>query len=344
MTTTSTLLSVEEFPRASLLPPEWDAGCGTFVRRTGMLSHYEQFNPCRQRYYCLFRDGEMLAGAIVYSLTQNLLTFLGNIHSPVTMNVVGIPASISPPGLWGSLPDAARLLDEIFRREQGLTLVMNLPVPFPRTRAHRSRLLPGMIFANRFRSVAEYKQDLRAPWRRRIKATQKKFSGVRTVRETCSAFTEKHHALYLDVLKRAPEKMETLGFDFFRELPPPIELVSCYRGWDLICWRLILAEQGRLLFLLGGHDYSLNGRYDAYFNNLLGVLEDGMAQGALRIDLGQTAEDPKARLGAQPMSEQMLLHHSSPIWGRLVGLAAPLLAYRKSLPTYHVFKEGRAGS
>lgn len=335
---------VEMFARASMLPPEWDTGCGTFLRRIRMLSHYEQYNPCNQRYYCHFRDGQLVAGCIVYSHTQNLLTFLGNIHSPISMNIVGIPASISPAGAWGALPEAAVLLDEIFRREKGLTLVLNLPVPFPGTRAHRCRLLPGMIFTNRFRSVAEYEQALRAPWRRRIKATQRKFEDVHNVRETCAAFTRKHHDLYLDVLARAPEKMETLDLDFFRELPPPVELVSCYRGRDLICWRLILVEQGRLLFLLGGHDYALNGRYDAYFNNLFGVLEDGITKGVLRIDLGQTAEDPKVRLGAKPMPEQMLLHHTNPIWRRLVGLAAPLLAYRKTMPVYHVFREGRAGS
>jgi len=332
-------LFVEMVERAALLPHGWDDQCGTTLRSRRMLTHFERFNPCRQRYYCLYQRGELAAGAIVYSRTQNLLTFLGNIPSPVLLNVVGIPASLSPAGVWGAPAMAASLLDAVFAREKGLTLVLNLPADFPGTAAHQTRLLPGMVFTNRYVDLEEYEQDLRASWRRRLKAIRQRFTDVETVREDCFAFTRRHHQLYLDVLAKAPEKMETLSFNFFRELPAPLELVSCYRGGELLCWRLILNENDQLRFLLGGHDYRLNGKYDAYFNNLLGVLADGMARGARRIDFGQTAEDAKARLGARPVPEKMLLHHSGPRRHRLVGWAAPLLAYRKSPPTYHVFRK-----
>jgi hypothetical protein len=289
----------------------------------------------------------MAAGAIVYSRKQNLLTFLGNFPSAVTMNVVGIPASISPAGVWGAPDDVALLLGAIFERESGLTLALNLPQSLPEVSsapvAHPVRLLPGMVFTNRYRTYADYEQGLRSPWRRRLKAIRKKFEGVTTEREGCAAFTREHHALYLGVLDQAPEKMETLGFTFFRKLPAPIELVSCYRKGRLLCWRLMLAEDNRLFFLLGGHDYRLNHIYDAYFNNLIGVLADGIDMGVAHIDFGQTAEDPKARLGACPVPEKMLLGHSSPLWNKIIGSAAPLLAYRKDPPTYHVFRK-REGS
>lgn len=332
-------LFVEKVERAALLPLRWDRRCGTTLLSRRMLTHFERFNPCRQRYYCLYRDGELASGAVVYSRTQNLLTFLGNIPSPVSLNVVGIPASLSPAGVWGTPAEAAVLLDALFLREKGLTLALNLPEDFPKTAAHQTHLLPGMVFSNSYVDLDEYQQDLRSTWRRRLKKIRSHFAGVETVREDCFAFTRRHHQLYLDVLARAPEKMETLSFNFFRELPSPLELVSCYRGADLLCWRLILAENDQLRFLLGGHDYRLNEKYDAYFNNLVGVLADGMARGVRRIDFGQTAEDPKARLGAQPVPEKMLLHHSKPRHHRLIGWATPLLAYRKSLPTYHVFRK-----
>ena len=340
---------VESVPRAALLPRGWDVLCGTFLRSKAMLAHYERFNPCRQRYYCLYRKGYLTAGVIVYSRKQNLLTFLGNVPSAVPMNVVGIPASISPTGVWGPPHDAARLLSAVFERERGLSLALNLPESLPSVitspAAHQVRMLPGMVFTNRFRTFGGYEDSLRSPWRRRLKTIRKKFEEVRTEREGAAAFTREHHALYLDVLDRAPEKMETLGFTFFRKLPAPIELVSCYRKGRLLCWRLMLAEDNRLLFLLGGHDYRLNPIYDAYFNNLVGVLADGIEMGVAHIDFGQTAEDPKARLGARPVPEKMLLRHSTPLWNRLLGAAKPLLAYRKAAPVYHVFrKEGAPGA
>lgn len=337
-------LFVESIDRAAQLPRGWDELCGTFMRGKTMLEHYERFNPCHQRYFCLYRKGNLVAGAIVYTRTQNLLTFLGNIPSPVNMNVVGIPVSISPPGLWGDPQEAAILLETILQREKGLTLALNLPASFPELSpagsAHAVRLLPGMVFENRFGDWEGYENSLRAPWRRRLKSIQGKFAGIDVVRQSCAAFSREHHALYLDVLGHAREKMETLSFTFFRKLPPPIVLVSCYRKSRLLCWRLILAENNRLLFLLGGHDYRLNNRYDAYFNNLAGVLNDGIDLGVAHIDFGQTAEDPKSRLGARAVPEKMLLHHSHSLGNRLIGSFAPFLAYRKSPPSYHVFRKG----
>ena len=344
VTEIGTGLFVESIARAAQLPRGWDILCGTFMRSKTMLAHYERFNPCRQRYYCLYRRGYLAAGAIVYTRKQNLLTFLGNLPSGVKMNVVGIPASISPAGVWGAPDDVSLLLGAVFEREVGLTLALNLPGSLPevasRPEAHPVRLLPGMVFTNCYRTYGDYERGLRSAWRRRLKVTRRKFEGVTTERESCAAFTREHHSLYLDVLGRSSEKMETLGFTFFRKLPAPIQLVSCYRKGRLLCWRLLLAEDNRLFFLLGGHSYQLNPVYDAYFNNLIGVLEDGIEMGVAHIDFGQTAEDPKARLGADTVPEKMLLIHSNPLFNNMLGAVAPLLAYRKTHPAYNVFRKG----
>ena len=335
-------LFVESVARAAMLPRGWDVLCGTFMRSKTMLAHYERFNPCRQRYYCLYRKGYLTAGAIVYSRKQNLLTLLGNIPSVVPMNVVGIPASISPAGVWGAPHEVVRLLAAVFEREAGLSLALNLPEALPSVTAsptaHEVRLFPGMVLTNQYRTFGDYENNLRSPWRRRLKTTMQKFDEVRTERDGAVAFTREHHALYLDALARAPEKMETLGFTFFRKLPAPIELVSCYRRGRLLCWRLMLAENNRLFLLLGGHDHQLNSIYDVYFNNLVGVLTDGIEMGVAHIDFGQTAGDTKARLGARPVPEKMLLRHPHPLWNRLLGSARPMLAYRGAAPAYHVFR------
>ena len=98
-------------------------------------------------------------------------------------------------------------------------------------------------------------------------------------------------------------------------------------------------EGRRATFVLGGHDYRLNDRYHAYFNNLFGLLEDAFEAGVKEIDLGQTAEDPKGRLGAEPVETRMLLHHGRGWLDRCVRFASPLLAYRDPCPDFRVFRQ-----
>jgi hypothetical protein len=239
----------------------------------------------------------------------------------------------------GGVAAGQRLLRQIFSVEQGFTLALNLSPYHLVDQAVSLRLLPDMIFHNRFTDLAVYRQLLRSPWRRRLDRTRERFKGVQVTRSGCSDFTEEHYGLYLQVMERATERLEILGLGFFQGLPRPLELVSCRQEGRLLCWRLMLLEDRRLSFVLGGHDYQLNKLHDSYFNSLLGVLADGMAAGIDEIELGQTAEDPKARLGAQPVEKCMLLAHSNLLIHQLMKLASPWIAYRHRPAVYSVFKK-----
>lgn len=332
--------AVRAFARAADLPAAWDGLCPSLLQRRRLLAHYEAANPCGQRYYCLCEDDRPVAGAVVYTIVQNLFTFLRNLPSPVALNVVGLPASISPPGLVGEAAAACELLESVFAAEPGLSLALNLGPEHRVERAVPLRLLPDLVLSNRFDCFAAYVAALRAPWRRRVRLAQERFRGVETTRTGCDAFTAEHHRQYLAVLGHARERLETLGLAFFQGLPPPLELVSCRHEGRLLCWRIMLREGRRLTFVLGGHDYAANGRHASYFNSLLGILEDGMRDGVETIDLGQTAEDAKLRLGARAVEMRMLLAHRRPAVNGLVRLAAPLIACRVRPRAYRVFRAG----
>jgi len=335
---------IRSWRRAADLPVAWDGLCTSLLQTRRLLRHYEETNPCGQRYHVLWRAGRPAAGAVVYGITQNLLTFLGNLPSPVRMNVVGLPASVPPAGVIGPPEAMGDLLAGVFAAEPGLTVALNLPPEVAVPGAKHVRMLPDMVLRRRFGAPGAYRAALRSPWRRRLDRSAERFAGVVTRRTTCAHFTDRHHRLYLDVLDRAAERLETLSCAFFRGLPPPLELVSCYRGADLLCWRIVLAERGRLTFVLGGHDYERNAANDAYFNNLYGVLVDGFAAGAGEIDLGQTAEDAKARLGAVAAETRMVLHHSRRLLDAPLRLASPLIAYRGRPRAYRVFRREEARS
>jgi len=294
------------------LPEEWDSLADSLLQTRSLLRHYEETNPCRQRYHVLWTEGRPVAGAVVYSITQNLLTFLGNVPSPVHLNVVGLPASVPPGGIVGPPAAAAQLLAEVFAAELGLTVALNLPRGLDVPGTISLRMLPDMILRRSFPDLDAYRNSLRADWRRRMIRSEKRFADVTIHRTSCAAFTSRHHRLYLDVLAHASERLETLSPAFFRGLPPPLELVSCCQGGKLLCWRIVLAERDRLIFVLGA--------------------------GAREIDLGQTAEDAQARLGALPAETCMLLHHPNRLVDLPLRIASPLIAYRGHPRSYRIFR------
>jgi hypothetical protein len=56
------------------------------------------------------------------------------------------------------------------------------------------------------------------------------------------------------------------------------------------------------------------------------------------IDLGQTAEIPKMRLGGKLESRYMEAHHSNKLFNQLLKLAEKTLAYNRKVPMVNVFK------
>lgn len=330
--------------RAAELPEAWDGLCATRLQHRAFLEHCERTNPCGQRYHLLVRDGVPAAGAVSYRFDLDLFTFLPGLRLPVPATVIGLPASLPPAGVVGPCGAVRDLLAALLDTEPGLVLVLNLAPSQVPPGARTLRLLPEMVFGRRFAGLADYASALRSPWRRRMDRIRRRFTGVATVRTGCGAFTRAHHDLYLQVRGRSATGLEILGLDFFRGLPDACELVSHYAAGRLVCWRIVLVEDGRVTFVLGGHDYGLNGRYASYFNNLYGLLDDAFAAGARVVELGQTAEDPKARLGAEPVETRMILRHGRRWLDRLVGLAGPLVAYRGRCPAYRVFRPGEVPS
>ena len=77
------------------LPNEWDLMSNCHFQKKEFFQYTEKYNPCNQRYYLLFNNNQLVAGACVYTLSIDLLTFI-NVRSPVKMQVVGIPATVAP--------------------------------------------------------------------------------------------------------------------------------------------------------------------------------------------------------------------------------------------------------
>jgi hypothetical protein len=330
---------VRKYNATNELPPDWDTLADVYFQQRSFLEHNENYNPCRQRYYIAFLNGEAKSAAVMYTIPIDMLTF-SNIHSPVRMQVIGIPASVSPPGIFGSKPAIDFLISYLLKTEKGLILGLNVSTRTPTGKAIALRMLPTLELSHSFFSREDYLAQLRSSYRRRCLHIADKWKFIDAVQSSCAVFTNRHYDLYLEVLKHSTTKLETLSKKYFETLPGNFSLTTYFQDEEILCWHIICRSEAenRLYFFFGGHDYRFNEKQDAYFNNLLGVLQEGIDERFPVIDFGQTAEIPKMKLGAEIIPKTMFLYHSNPILLFILKMCKGLLEYRKHLPTTHVFR------
>jgi hypothetical protein len=143
-------------------------------------------------------------------------------------------------------------------------------------------------------------------------------------------------------MQRTPSKLEVLSPDFFRNLPTPFTLTSCYLQGKLACWHTTCSDGDTLYFFFGGHDYALLQNHHVYFNNLFSILAQAIEGGYNYIDLGQTAEIAKMKAGGTMMYKEMFFYHRNPLVRLLLKLARPLITYHLPTLQLHPFKTGAA--
>jgi hypothetical protein len=146
------------------------------------------------------------------------------------------------------------------------------------------------------------------------------------------------YSQYLEVLRRSKGKLEILTIGFFQHLPSEFHLAALYHAEVLTGWYITVSFREKLYFFLGGIDYKMNRLYNTYFNILTEIIKDGIEKKAAVIDLGQTAEIPKIRLGGKPDEKLMLGYHSNPWIRQFLKAGRRFLEYSVKVKENHVFK------
>lgn len=332
MTTFSTKISA-----ASELPKEWDLLANCHFQKKEFLRHTEKYNPCKQRYYLLFNNNQLVAGACVYTLAIDLLMFI-NMRSPVKMQVVGIPATVASPGIIGDADVVKKLLQEIFKTEKGLIVGMNISPELNCEPAVSMRTMPTIVMNHNFADWEEWNGSLRSTYRRRMNIIFSGFHGIKTHTSNCFCFDKKLYDLYLQIFKRSKSKLEKLSLEFFKYLPENYRLTTYSLNSRVISWHITLIDEGVLYFFFGGTDYAYNRKYNSYFNNIAGILKEAITQQYKTIDFGQTAEIPKTRLGGKVLELNLFVYHRNFFITKFLFLSRKLLQYNRKIPETHVFK------
>lgn len=318
------------------LNPHWDKLAQCYFQKREFLSLLHTYNFCSQRYYELYMDGRLTAGATVFTHGMNLLTF-SKASLTIKMRVIAISASIATSPLIGNENEFENLCKEIVSRENGWVVALNLPVGFNLHGVVNMRTLPTLILKNPFLSMEHYSQSLRHPYRRRLKSIQSKFEEVRSIASDCASFTPDHYGLYLQIMKRTKTKVETLPFDLFRNLPRGFTLTTHYYERTMLSWHICYADNDTLYFFFGGTDYSKREEYQSYHNNLLSILREAIDNGHASVDFGQTAERAKANLGAEYSERQMFIYHKNRFIRGGLKLFKGLITYNKIPHNANVF-------
>jgi hypothetical protein len=320
------------------LPESWDGAAVHYFQKRAFLAHCETWNPCRQSYHLAMRDGRLEAGAVVYSLRLSLLTF-AKLVLPVSMRIVGVPCSVSQPGLIGHAAVARMLLDNLRSEERRLLLVLNMETPGPiPDEFTAARALPTVVLEPLCRTWEAYLGSMRADYRRRVKRILAGSGRLTIGTASCNTFSTKHHELYRQVWASSDAKLEKLNLDFFRMLPGEFHMITAHLDSRLVGWAIVLETAEGVDFFLGGIDYEDNQEQTVYRRLLVEIVRRGIESGAGRIDLGQTAEVPKMRLGGACQTRHMGFTHGNPFLRFLLNHASGLLEYRRRVPEPHVFR------
>lgn len=329
------------YERAGQLPPEWeDAAAGSDLCRS-TLALLEEVNPCGQR-YLLARSaaaGGAASLAVTYRHRLNLLTFGPRwLRAAVPVRMVGVPCSVAAPGLRTGSPDSAAALLAALRDAPGLTIALNTDEPGLGPDYVSGPTLPACRLAVRWPDFDRYLASLRSAYRRRIRQALARGATLETGRLfPPGRFDGELHRLYLNVHRRSLYPLECLDVRFFRRMDADI---TVFRARGRPAGFVQTRRAGdRLVFLFGGLDHGLTREYDVYWNMMLHIVRTGIESGCREIDLGQTAETTKLRLGCRRVPLYLHATHRRPLVRRLLRLVRRALCYTApSAEEPHVFR------
>ena len=321
----------EIYHHAKELPARWDKVMGErlFLCRE-VLDKLEKLNPCKQQYH-LHREKKL--ALVSYQLKLDLFTFTKKLSLKIPMRIIGIPLSVSGRG-YVAAPEDLEELSLYIQSLQGFHVVLNADEGLGLA---RGSTLPTCKIDLQWNTFDDYVNSMRSHYRYRAKKAMKKFVKVKVeALADRQLFDEEMYHLYEGVYENSKEKLEKLSIHFFREFPAKIFTFKVHG--KVIGFVQLVEKSGELVFLFGGFEHSINQSYDLYMNMLLQIVRYGIERDYRSIDLGQTAEETKLKLGAVQQPRWMYVHHSNKILNKIIGTWIDTFSYKKYGVFHNVFK------
>ena len=330
-----------EFTAATDLPENWDQGLGNNIYLSrSFLRFMEGRSDVEDSRYYMFTDGSGAPDArfMLFTRKKYVITQFTRFSLKAFSRFVFVPLSVARPGVHLGAGSNEHFFDFV-RSLKGLRLVFNLPGEIKPPGFVQVMTCPRCVLDVRWSSFDGYMADLRSHYRNRYKKALKRSAGLKIYKlGDNNCFGESLYALYLQVLKRADYKVETLSLEFFQGDFFDIFVMENESGRPVAFYQL-LKNRDELIFEFTGFDAELASRYDVYNRMLMEIIRYGIENGFKRIDFAQTAEEAKLRVGCRYEHIYVLASHSSPVLNFILKICASLLNY-KPIPEngFNVFK------
>lgn len=290
-----------------------------------LLDLLEVVNPCEQN-YDIVDDCTIIS----YRFKLNLFNFKNILPLRLNIEIIGLPISVSHQGYFGDPNRVKRIVE----KRKGLKLILNSDTKFE----NGGRTLSSFIFYNGFESFERYMDSLRSSYRRRLNMALSNREKLIINKIENREFTKEHYNMYLSIMKRTENPLETLPIEFFREYRAEIyEFLDRDTGTILGFVQIQQIDED-LLFLFGGFDKEDNKAYDLYYNMLLKIVEIGIERNIKTIEFGQTAEASKLKIGCEEKKKYLYIHHSNIMINKIVKLLVPFFSYKPYKIKHNVFK------
>lgn len=321
------------------LPEAWDALCGdNYAMKRDFLAHLERGNPAGQRYH-LFRRADGVLDSILVTFDCpdcNLLMFTPfTFRAPVTF--VHPPLSVARPGCVIGPATGSDVLRWLKSR-RGCTIIPNLPVGHGIAGLVEGRVCSSIRLRLRWRTADAYLDAMRSHYRHRCRKALRRGAGLRfRFLDDNRAFDASLYALYEAVHRRSRIRIEKLAIDYFQA--PTGRILVCEAAGRPAGFVQAIENGAELVFAFAGLDYALNRMHDVYMNLLLKLVAHGIEGRFEVLELGQTAEDAKLRLGGELVERRALMHHSNPAARWVLAHTAGAISYRPPPAGCRVFRD-----
>jgi len=207
-----------------------------------------------------------------------------------------------------------------------------------------------------FASFDNYVNALRAQYRQDIIRSLRKARSRRLVLDSvlgedaiARAYRADVHALYEEVEASAVHRLEQLPRDFFlalaRQFPDDLTLTLATLGEEPVGCHWGLRNGADYFFLFCGLRYAANHDADVYFNLMYAELGNAFDAGSSVVQLGQTADEFKARLGASPSPRTISVRATNRVVNRLLTWLAPALFVEEAAsPPKSIFRNSASSA
>lgn len=325
---------IEVYKHAKELPFEWDMSVGNNIAlRKDNLTLLEQVNPCQQE-YIVFRDDNIYAILVKYVLKIDIFCY-SKLHFYLPITIIGIPCSVAEPG-YNFIGNRRSGVEEYLSDLKGAKLILNAANDLEFLGFTKGYTLPSCVMDINWDSFEEYLLDLRSHYRYRYKKALEKAKKL-SIKVLDGEFDSKLYGLYEQVYDKSEYKLEKLSIDFFKQANATIVEFKQENG--PIAFVQYRIENKEMFFLFGGLDYSLNKKYDLYQNMLLHLVKIAIENNCTSLNLGQTAEEIKCKLGAKQESKYLYIHHNNRVINWLARKLSMLFCYKMKDINLKVFKE-----